>query len=310
MELRSCAADMETTHIPAFVLTPPKQAPHANQPAPRPPVPAFLKDIEAGRVELPIIPDVVQRLIAVLRDPEVDFRQVSKALARDPVLSAKVLRLANSSLFGSSRSMPSIEAAVGMIGIQALNKLIVACGVAGTLEGIAGIDLREFWRNALVSAVAANKLAPAVRADPEEAYLCGLLHATGHLILCRSYPEIAEAMFTGFEPVHGAELAAIETEAFGIDHPTVGAMWVESLGFPQTMADVIGRRLKTPVRPLDMALACGCTLAEAVARKDPIDVAMAALPPAVCARFTTPEGEPDAGFAKFYGALGEIQPMG
>jgi hypothetical protein len=94
-----------------------------------------------------------------------------------------------------------------------LNRLVMACGVSSTFEAVPGIDLRIFWRDALVAATAAAKLAPRLAADPEEAYVCDLLHATGHLILCRSYPEIADAMLTGFAPVRGAELTAIESRS-------------------------------------------------------------------------------------------------
>lgn len=301
---------MDKTHIPAFTLTPPKRATTPIPAATAPNTPSFIKDIETGRVELPTIPRVVQRLIAALRDPQVDFRTIGDALSRDPVLSAKVLRVANSSFFGGQRSMASIDAAVGLIGIQALNRLIVACGVATSLEGVAGIDLRVFWRDALVAAVAAQRLAPLVAADPEEAYLCGLLHATGHLILCRTYPDIADAMFTGFAVVRGAELVAIETEAFGIDHPTAGALWVESLGFPKTVVAAIGNLAKASVdEPLDLALRSGCTLAAAVAQQQAAELAHAALPASVCVRLSGADGKPTAAFGKLYDELKQTEPM-
>lgn len=304
------AAHMNTDHIPAFTLEPPKRTVAPNQAVARP-TPRFIDDVAAGRVELPTIPGVVLRLINVLRDPDVGPRQIGEVLARDPVLSAKVLRVANSSYFGGQRSMASIDAAIAMIGTQALNKLVVACGVASSFEKIQSIDLRLFWRDAQVAAIAANKLAPRLAADPEEAYLCGLLHATGHLILCRSYPDIANAMFTGFAVVRGAELAAIELEAFGIDHPTAGALWVESLGFPQAIADAVAstvRPLADVQGPLELALRSACALAAAVAQNDAADVALAALPPGVRGPFTAAGGEPDAAFNKLYEALLEIQP--
>lgn len=301
---------MNKDHVPAFTLVPPKRAIETNQ-APASRTPRFIDDIAAGRVELPTIPSVVQQLMAALRDPDVDVRKIGTALSRDPVLSAKVLRVANSSFFGGQRSMASIEAAVGMIGIQALNRLIVACGISATLDGVAGIDLRVFWRDASVAATAAHKLAPLLAADAEEAYICGLLHATGHLILCRSYPDIAEAMFTGFAVVRGAELATIELEAFGIDHPTVGALWVESLGFPQPVADTIGRLAEPLIErpgPLELVLRCARSLAAAVAQKDATAAALATLPPGVRARYTAADGQPDAAFSALYAALQEIEP--
>jgi HD-like signal output (HDOD) protein len=302
---------MHQGYIPAFTLEPPKRVAE-KRPAATARTPRFIDDVAAGRVELPTIPGVVQRLIAALRDPDVDARKIGAALAQDPVLSAKVLRIANSSYFGAQRSMASIDAAVALIGIKALNRITVACGVASSFEAVPGIDLPVFWRDALVAAMAGKQLASRLGADPEEAYLCGLLHATGHLILCRSYPDIANAMFTGFAVVRGAELAAIETEAFGIDHPAVGALWVESLGFPQPVADSIGngvRPLDDLERPLDLALRGACSLAASIAQQEPVEQALAALPPAVRARFGTADGNPEAAFIKLYDGLKETEPM-
>ena len=302
---------MDQGYIPAFTLEPTKSAAAAApQAGAAVRTPRFIDDVAAGRVELPTIPRVVQRLIAALRDPNVDFRKIGEALSQDPVLSAKVLRMANSSFFGGQRSMASINNAVALIGIQALNRLVMACGVSSSFEAVPGIDLRVFWRDALVAATAATKLAPCLAADPEEAYVCGLLHATGHLILCRSYPEIADAMFTGFAPVRGAELAAIEMESFGIDHPKVGAIWVESLGFPQTVSDTIGKAAQSVAEthePLDLALHSACALAVAVANNDATDSALAALPPSVRDRFTDSNGQPDAAFSRLYDGLRETE---
>jgi HD-like signal output (HDOD) protein len=273
--------------------------------------PNFISDIAAGHVELPTIPRVVQRLIAALRDPDVDSRKISEELSQDPVLTAKVLRLANSALFGGQRSMSSVDAAVAMVGSQAINNLIVACGVSSAFDEIPGINLRSFWRDALLAATAANKLAPRLGAEPEAAYVCGLLHATGHLILCQAYPAVANGMFTGYAVVRGAKLAEIENEAFGIDHPTVAALWVESLGFPQPVADTIRKATKPPAdtdTPLDLALRSAGRLAFASERKFASEVALSALQPAVRAKFTGANGKADAEFNAAYEALSQIEP--
>ena len=297
---------MIEAHTPAYTLEPEKRVVANDQPS-HPRTPNFINDIAAGKVELPTIPRVVQQLIAALRDPDVDTRKVGEALSQDPVLSAKVLRLANSAFFGGQRSMASIDAAVALIGIQALNRLIVACGVSSSFKEIPGIDLRVFWRDALIAATAANKLAPRLQA----AYTCGLLHGTGHLILCQTYPDIANAMFSGFATLRGAELAAVELDSFGIDHPAVGALWVESLGLPQGVADTIrksGQPLADGDGALDLALRSACLLAAAVAQKDSAESALAALPPRVAARLKGAGGGPDAAFVKLYEALQETEP--
>jgi len=301
---------MDHTYIPAFTLEPPKKAIERNKPAAIQ-TPRFIDDVTAGRVELPTIPRVVQRLIAALRDPDIDSRKIAEALSQDPVLSAKVLRVANSSFFGGERSMASIDAAISLIGTQALSRLIMACGVSTSFKEVPGIDLRIFWRDALVAGTAATKLASELSADAEEAYVCGLLHATGHLILCQSYPEIAQAMFAGFEVVRGAELAEIELGAFGIDHAEVGALWVQSLGFPTSVSTTIGRCARPAAagdEPLALTLRAACALAAAVAANANADQALATLAPDVRTRFSA-NGQPSAAFGKLYESLLETEPM-
>jgi HD-like signal output (HDOD) protein len=303
--------DRSDVYVPAFTLTPEKKDLDPNRNADVVQRPNFINDIAAGKVELPTIPAVVQKLIAALRDPNVDARKIGESLAKDPILSAKVLRLANSSFFGGQRSMSSIDAAVSLVGIQALNRLIVACGVSSSFKPIPGIDMDDFWRDALLAATAANKIAPRLGADPEAAYVCGLLHATGHLILCQTYPEIADLIFTGYAIVRGAELAAIENENFGIDHPQVAALWVESIGFPQPVADTIRKAVQPPAAsdlPLDHALRGACVLALAAGNKDDAEAAFAALSPYVRSKLSGADGKPDRAFDKLYEALQETEP--
>lgn len=303
--------DRSETYIPSMTLVPEKRELDPNRNADVVSRPNFINDIAAGKVELPTIPAVVQKLMAALKDPNVDARKIGESLAKDPILSAKVLRLANSSFFGGQRSMSSIDAAVSLIGIQALSRLIVACGVSSSFKDIPGIDMKVFWSDSLLAATAASKIAPRLEADPEAAYVCGLLHATGHLILCQTYPEIADLVFTGYEVVRGAELAAIESDNFGTAHPEVGALWIESIGFPQPVADTIRKAASPPAAtdtPLDLALRSACALAAAIAQRSTAETAFAALPPSVQGLYSAADGQPDAGFGKLYATLQDTEP--
>ena len=149
-----------------------------------------------------------------------------------------MLRLANSAFFGGQRSMASIDAD-RPAGAQPADRRLRR---RGAVQGDSD-DLKVFWRDALVAGIAANKLAPRLQADAEEAYTARPVHGTGHLILCQTYPDIANAMFSDFEVVRGAELATIEG-AFGIDHPP--SALGRSLGFPQPVADTIAASPSPP----------------------------------------------------------------
>ena len=118
-------------------------------------------------------------------------------------------------------------------------------------------------------------------------------------------------MFSGFAVLRGAELAAVELDSFGIDHPAVSALWVESLGFPQGVADSIKKStqpLADSDGPLELVLRSACLLAAAVARNDSADVALTTLPASVAAKLAGADGKPDAAFAKLYEALQETEP--
>jgi HD-like signal output (HDOD) protein len=84
------------------------------------------------------------------------------------------------------------------------------------------------------------------REDTEAAYLAGLLHTSGHLILCLAFPDEAQQAFESQRSsriLRGADLAAAELQAFGMVYPAVGAAWVEKMGFPQQVEHAIAHHL-------------------------------------------------------------------
>ena len=119
-------------------------------------------------------------------------------------------------------------------------------------------------------------------------------------------------MFTGFAPVRGAELAAIEDEVFGIDHAKVGQIWVECLGFPKAVGAAIGNALQpvgTQLGALDLTLLSACSLTRAALRGDTAELALAGLPKALRTQFVDADDQPNAAFSRLLEGLAEIQPM-
>ena len=178
------------------------------------------------------------------------------------------------------------------------------------------VNLRQFWSDALVTATAATRLAERLGADPESAYVCGLMHATGHLMLCQAYPVEARATFLPISPRSTTSNARPrELEAFGIAHPEVGGLWSDRLGFPTA----VGEAIRIAVQPAEASdstlvtvLRSACRLANGIAREEFAEAAFAPLPDAVRARFTSPAGDaPDAEFIQLYAALtrGRTEPL-
>lgn len=241
----------------------------------------FIDDVMTGRVALPMMPRVVERVLTALRSDSASLADIAEELEQDPVLSSRVLRLANSSYFSGRRSMASIGDAVGLIGLRPLETLVVASGAVAAFSEVPAVNLRQFWMMATVTAASGRQIAAQLGADRESAYTAGLLQGVGHLILCKCHPAIAQSAFPGYRSLWGMPLAETERQAFGVSHPAVSAIWVERIGLPAAVVGAVRQSLDgadavAPVLSRVVQLACsvaadvhgGASVAQAVAAMD------------------------------------------
>ena len=209
----------------------------------------FVIDAARGQLSMPAIPRVVRRLVTQLKDPSASLSRIVSELEQDPLLTARTLQLANSPFYSGRRSLSSVTDAVAVLGVDALQRVVMTVGLAAVFIEVPGVNLRQFWLDASVAAAAARQIAHMAqmsREDAEAAYLAGLLHTSGHLILCLAFPAEAQQAFElqrSSRILRGADLAAAELEAFGMVYPAVGAAWVEKMGFPQQVEHAIAHHL-------------------------------------------------------------------
>ncbi|HAI58891.1 MAG TPA: histidine kinase [Xanthomonadaceae bacterium] len=136
--------------------------------------------------QLPSIPKLVQELLQALDDPNVDASRIAAKLQLDQALSAKVLRLANSSFYGGTRKISAVNDAVVMLGVDALRTMVAAGGVVSAFKAPEGFDLRAFWRRSFMVAglcrwlVRRGKLCSL---NAETAFTAGLMHDVGNLLM-------------------------------------------------------------------------------------------------------------------------------
>lgn len=201
----------------------------------------FIDDVLAGRVVLPMVPDVVLQVLGVIRRDDSSLAQIADQLELDPVLSSRVLRLANSSFFAGRRSMASISDAVSVIGYKSLETLVIASAAQAAFAQVRGVNLRQFWLLAVATATSARQVARRLHADADTAYSAGLLQGVGHLILCQCHPADAEQAFSSMRSLWGAALAEREQAVWGVHHAQVSALWVDKLGMPPVVGEAIAR---------------------------------------------------------------------
>ena len=149
--------------------------------------------------DLPSLPAVVMELLTCIDQDDVDISVLAKKVSHDQALTAKTLRLANSSTYGLQVKVTTIQQAITFLGFQTTRNLITAAAVTGCFaQGLCkGFDDKAFWRHSIATAVCARVLARRMRFNQDYAFTAGLLHDIGRLVLVTMYPEqYAEAIAT------------------------------------------------------------------------------------------------------------------
>lgn len=187
---------------------------------------------------LPTIPKVVQEVIDSFNDDNVSIDDISRKLAADQVLSAKILRLANSSYYHSSRSVGTVDDAVLMLGFMTVRTLVISSGLTGGFKAMPGVDLKQFWRYSMHTAVIAKCLAKKIGGNSDFAFTVGLMHAIGQLVMHSAMPEQA-MQIDKIAGLLDARRLDVERTSFGYDFSDVGAELARRWRFPDNFASVI-----------------------------------------------------------------------
>jgi HD-like signal output (HDOD) protein len=139
-------------------------------------------------VRLPSIPDLAHSLIATLNDEDASIEEVSDLITRDPAISAKLLRLANSAQFGLPRGVGNIDDAIAMVGMGKVRTLALGACLGNTFPSTPGLDTHSFWKTSMACAGYAEWLAHKVGADAPMAWLTGMMLRLGELLIAQAQP--------------------------------------------------------------------------------------------------------------------------
>jgi diguanylate cyclase (GGDEF)-like protein len=186
---------------------------------------------------LPSLPGVAMQLLAECRRPEVDFDRVCDLLARDPALSAKVVGVANSSSYRRGAPVTTVRRAALALGTNAVTTLALSFSLVSQRAARGSFDFRQYWRRALLNAVAARSLAQEMRTDPEEAFLAGLLQDIGMLALNAGVPGYVDVIKEAKQD--HLRLERLEREKFEAGHPEVGAWLAKDWGLPEALVGAV-----------------------------------------------------------------------
>lgn len=198
------------------------------------------EELVQGLDDLPSLPAVVMELLGSIDQEDIDISVLAKKVSADQALTAKTLRLANSSAFGLQVKATTIQQAMTYLGFQSTRNLIMAAAMTGCFPSgrCPSFDDKAFWRLSIATAACARVLARHMRFNQDVAFTAGLLHGIGRLVLVTRYPEQYDAVLRERKRLD-SDLIDTERAMLGVDHLLAGAALAEHWQFSGTMQQAI-----------------------------------------------------------------------
>jgi diguanylate cyclase (GGDEF)-like protein len=213
---------------------------------------------------LPSVPAVVLEVLEICQDEDVSIGQVAKVLIRDPALSGKILKVANSPYYGVRSQVTTIERAVTILGINATLSLALSFSLVRGLQRkkSIGFDHHAYWLRSVISATASRVIGIWVNAaNHDELFLAGLLQDIGILVLNEAMPDSYGQLVHNSGGDHNA-LAELERQEYGSDHAAVGAWLIERWNLPNNlqMSAAYSHGIENKTEEDDLPIFCKCVL--------------------------------------------------
>jgi putative nucleotidyltransferase with HDIG domain len=198
------------------------------------------KVIAAKVGDLPPLPNVATRIIELVGNPNTNAGDLEQVISRDLALTTRVLKLANSALFGRRGMVSTLSRAIVLLGFKTVHSLVIAASTESIYSaGSTRFKDKLLWEHAVAAALAAGYLARECRyRGVEEAFLGGLLHDIGKVVmdtnLGERYQGIVERVYN-----EGVAFVDAEQELLGFDHAEVGGLVVRKWNLPETLEEAV-----------------------------------------------------------------------
>ncbi len=220
-------------------------------------------------VNFPSPPVLGLRIIELMSEPDVDLAEVAAVISKDPSMTAKMLRVANSGLYAKRRKSENLRQAIIALGLNAASTIALSFSLVDHFKKArgTGIDYSLYWRRALLSASVARAFAVLQEGGAvEEIFLAAILQDLGVLAIDRVQPEFYTAL--PWQASH-ADIVSYEMRALQADHAALGAWLLRNWQLPERLCAIVESShaplrwaATTPVGAAARCLALGADFAE------------------------------------------------
>lgn len=195
---------------------------------------ALLRARVEGITTIPTIPAIVSRIIAMMATGSVSASEIAEELSKDQVLTARVLKLVNSGVYGFRQPITTMTHAMVLLGLDVAETLVLTASVLDLVDAM-NQNIEGLWEHSLGTARAANAIAERLNvSNPEEVALAGLLHDIGKVVIAQTFPAEHARIREAVSRRNCLQIEA-EQDVLGVTHAEVGMWLLKKWSLPPKM---------------------------------------------------------------------------
>lgn len=204
--------------------------------------PLQIKKITEKIIGLPTLPTVVSKMIELVDNPRTSASSLANLISADQVLTARILKIANSAYYGFPRQISTVNTAIVVMGFNAVKEMGLSLTVFDIFKDIASVrhfDVIQFWQHSIATGIAAKTIAKHfMNSISGELFVAGLLHDIGKVVISQYLHKDFMAIMTRVADTNES-LVDVEKEFLGADHGEIGAWLAEKWRLPELISESI-----------------------------------------------------------------------
>ncbi|MFN3603507.1 MAG: HDOD domain-containing protein [Leptonema sp. (in: bacteria)] len=200
-----------------------------------------LKNID----RLPSFPKVVHKVLTMIRNPEVEFKDISNEIIKDPGLTSDVIRLSNSAYYHPTHEIRSIEEGIKILGLNTLKEIVLIAAARGILkQPIDGYKLesKEMWEHSIIVGYLSAKISEDLKRSETPKDVCftaGLMHDCGKLLMASVFKKAIHYINLEYQKNPEANFTDLEKKFIGYTHNELGGILLKNWNFPEDLIDAV-----------------------------------------------------------------------
>ncbi len=188
--------------------------------------------------DLNVLPFVARKVIETLNDENCTIDKLSDIIEKDQAISARILKISNSALYGLRREVASLRQAIVLLGLRTIRSLVLSISTRALHKNF-GMKEKILWDHSVGAAIASKMISAGLEAEVGEAsFVGGLMHDFGKTVMNNESPDVFEEVMMAVYNENDESIAA-EEKVYGFNHAELGARVIEKWGFSPLLVNVL-----------------------------------------------------------------------